>query len=134
MSDHRSTPGLVQHPEESNEYFFEEGCHILELLNSPEHPEASIARARVAPGDTTEWHLLSDTIERYVILEGSGIVSIGYERSEVVNSGDVVVIPSGCPQRIRNTGIGDLVFLAICTPRFSSVHYQRAEPREADAD
>jgi mannose-6-phosphate isomerase-like protein (cupin superfamily) len=36
---------------------------------------------------------------------------------------DVVSIPAGVRQRISNTGIDDLVFLAICTPRFVKENY-----------
>jgi oxalate decarboxylase/phosphoglucose isomerase-like protein (cupin superfamily) len=35
-----------------------------------------------------------------------------------VEAGSVVVIPEGCEQSITNTGKDDLVFLALCTPRF----------------
>jgi len=31
---------------------------------------------------------------------------------------DVVVIPANCAQQISNIGLSDLVFLAICSPRF----------------
>lgn len=33
------------------------------------------------------------------------------------------------PQRIANLGDGDLVFLALCTPRFVSEAYQDAEDK-----
>jgi oxalate decarboxylase/phosphoglucose isomerase-like protein (cupin superfamily) len=35
-----------------------------------------------------------------------------------------VLIPPSCPQRIANIGQGDLVFLAICTPRFKQAAYE----------
>jgi len=35
-----------------------------------------------------------------------------------VGANDVVLIPPGTRQRITNMGDGDLVFLALCTPRF----------------
>jgi len=41
--------------------------------------------------------------------------------------GDVVVIPSLCPQRITNIGNEDLVFLAICTPRFTQKIYENMD-------
>jgi mannose-6-phosphate isomerase-like protein (cupin superfamily) len=100
------------------EYYFEEGCYITELSNTPADPEASIARARVLPGVTTRWHRLTGTTERYVMLEGNGRVEVGDEPARDVGPGDVVVIPPLCRQRITNVGEGDLVFLAICTPRF----------------
>jgi oxalate decarboxylase/phosphoglucose isomerase-like protein (cupin superfamily) len=36
----------------------------------------------------------------------------------------VVLIPPSTRQRIANTGPGDLVFLAICTPRFTQGAYE----------
>jgi oxalate decarboxylase/phosphoglucose isomerase-like protein (cupin superfamily) len=36
----------------------------------------------------------------------------------------VVLIPPGAAQRISNTGDDDLVFLAICTPRFVREAYR----------
>jgi len=39
----------------------------------------------------------------------------------------VVLIPAACRQRITNTGAGDLVFLAICTPRFIYDAYEELE-------
>lgn len=109
---------------EANEYFFEEGCYILELLNTPDDPAVSIARARVPPGVTTRWHRLRGVVERYVILSGSGRVEIGEEAPRKVAAGDVVGIPAMCRQRIANVGADDLVFLAVCTPRFTRDAYE----------
>lgn len=109
--------------DESAEYFFVEGCHILELSNSPDDPEVSIARARVEPGVTTHWHALKDTTERYVILDGVGEVEVGDAAPQHVSAGCVVQIPAGCRQRIRNVGDTDLVFLAVCSPRFVAENY-----------
>lgn len=111
----------------NTEYFFHEGCFITELSNHADDPTVSIAQARVEPHQTTRWHRLRDTIERYVILSGSGIVEIGDEPPRAVTKGDVVFIPALCPQRIQNTGDVDLIFLAICTPRFLPENYQDLE-------
>lgn len=108
------------------EYWLEEGCFILELANSADDPEASIARARVPAGGTTRWHRVAATTERYLILEGRGRVEVGERPPREVSAGDVVVIPRAQRQRIANVGDGDLVFLAICTPRFVPENYQEA--------
>ena len=110
-----------------SEYYTEELCHIIEISNSPDDPELSIARARVEPGATTRWHRLRDTGERYVILSGTGRVEIGDLPGREMKAGDVAVIPPMCPQRIPNTGAEDLVFLAICTPRFRPEAYEDIE-------
>ena len=105
------------------EYFIAEGCFITELSNAADDPDVSIARARVEPGQTTRWHLLRDTIERYVLLEGSGQVEVGDLPPQPMGPGDVVVIPAGVRQRIGNPGPRDLVFLAVCSPRFEESAY-----------
>jgi mannose-6-phosphate isomerase-like protein (cupin superfamily) len=109
------------------EYYFEEGCHILELSNTEGDPPVSIARARVPPGVTTKHHRLHGIVERYLILEGEATVEVGGLGQEPVGPGDVVLIPAGCPQRITNRGTGDLTFLAICTPRFTPRAYEALE-------
>ncbi len=113
--------------DESDEYFFEEGCFILELSNSSDDPQASIARARVEPGVRTRRHRLDEITERYVILEGQGLIEVAGLAPQTVTPGDVVVIPAGHAQRITNTATTDLVFLAICTPRFSHDRYRDLE-------
>ena len=111
----------------NSEFFTEELCHITELSNSPNDPEQSIARARVAPGITTCWHALIDTTERYVLISGQGIVEIGDLPPTAMNPLDVAIIPPGTRQRITNSGTTDFVFLAICTPRFRPECYQHLD-------
>ena len=106
------------------EFFTPEGCFINELSNIADDPSVSIARARVAAGVTTRWHRVRDTAERYVILEGNGRVEVGDLPAQEVGPGDVVLIPPSCRQRIANVGPRDLVFLAICTPRFRPEAYE----------
>ena len=106
------------------EFPIEEGCFITELSNSAADPEVSIARARVPPGVTTRWHRVKNTVERYVILEGTGRVEVGTRAPEDVRPGDVVLIPRSERQRITNPGSVDLIFLAICTPRFLPEAYE----------
>jgi len=109
------------------EFSTPENCFIIELANSADDPEISIVRARVVPGATTRWHRLRDTAERYVIIGGRGVVEVGELPPAAVGPGDVVVIPPLCRQRITNTGNRDLIFLAICTPRFSEAVYEDLE-------
>jgi len=107
-----------------DEFDTDEGCSIIELSNTPDDPEVSIARVRVEPGVTTRWHRLVGITERYVILEGTGRVEIGSLPPHEVHAGDVVRIPPSCRQRIANIGREDLIFLAICTPRFRQEAYE----------
>lgn len=122
----------VKSADAAQEYFFDEGCFITELSNSGDDPAVSIARARLEPGKTTRWHYLRDTGERYVVLSGTGRAEIGELAPQGVAEGDVVVIPPGTRQRITNTGAEDLVFLAICSPRFTREAYVDIDDIDAD--
>lgn len=117
----------IVHSRYIGEYWFEEGCHIQEIGNSPDDPAVSIARARVGGGMRTRWHCLEGTVERYLIVEGSGTVEVGDTPPTAVGAGDLVLIPAGVRQRISNDGANDLVFYAICTPRFEPGCYRALE-------
>ncbi|MDA8402777.1 MAG: cupin domain-containing protein [Desulfobacteraceae bacterium] len=114
----------IAHIHPDPEFYTSEKCHIIELINTPDDPDISIARARVAPGVTTRWHRLAGITERYVILEGTGRMEAGNLPPQDVSAFDAVRIPPACPQRITNTGREDLIFLAICTPRFQPEAYE----------
>lgn len=116
-------PKIITYDPE-REYFFREGCFINELSNSDADPGLSVARVRVRPGDFTCWHRLDGSAERYVILQGNGEVEIGDLAPRRVSEGDVVLIPPGCRQRIHNSSEKELVFLALCTPRFEAACYR----------
>ena len=109
------------------EFYIGEQCFITELSNGDHDEGISIARARVTPGVSTHWHALRGTVERYVLLEGEGCVEVGDLPAQQVGPGDVVIIPAGCRQRITNTGSADLVFLAVCSPRFTAGCYEDLE-------
>ena len=117
----------VLRPNASGELLTDEGCFILELLNTLEDQSVSVARARVAPRAATELHRLLGVNERYVMTEGVGEVEIGGTTTQTVKAGDIVLIPSGTSQRITNTGDSDLSFLCIRTPRFDAAAYQALE-------
>ncbi|MCU7959600.1 MAG: cupin domain-containing protein [gamma proteobacterium symbiont of Bathyaustriella thionipta] len=109
---------------EDDEYFFAEGCYILELCNNPLDAHVSIARARLPAGETTRWHCLQGISERYIILQGQGEVYVGDEAPLAVRKQDVVFIPAGCAQRMHNNGEQELIFLAVCSPRFVESAYR----------
>ena len=107
----------------TTEYFFKEGCFIEEWHNSSADDEMSVARVRVEVDKTTKPHLLRNTKERYVLLDGTAQVTVG-SKTWMVEQGDIVEIPPNVVQKIQNVGSSDLVFLAICTPRFEEQNYQ----------
>lgn len=113
----------IKHFDGDQEYFIDEGCYIVETSNTADDPEVSIARARVEAGKTTRWHRLKGISERYIILSGRGRVEVGDVPPREVVAGDVVLIPPMVRQRIGNIGQSDLIFLVICSPRFSPAAY-----------
>jgi len=117
----------IRHYDPKKEYFTPERCYITELLNEAGDGTCSIAQARVLPGVTTQKHALRGIAERYVILSGTGRVSIGERVDVELKPMSVVSIPAGVPQCIKNTGTEDLVFLCICTPRFAIEAYLNLE-------
>jgi mannose-6-phosphate isomerase-like protein (cupin superfamily) len=118
---------FIKKQDKKEEFYTSEKCYITELSNTPEDPDVSIARARVEPGVTTRWHRLKGTTERYLILSGQGLVETGDLPPQKVTTGDVVIIAPLCRQRITNTGLDDLIFLAVCTPRFMPDVYEDVE-------
>jgi mannose-6-phosphate isomerase-like protein (cupin superfamily) len=122
-----ATTPLTHRGSMMDEYFFEERCFISEWWNSEQDADVSVARARVLPGVTTRLHRLRGIMERYIILEGQGLVEINGQPAGTVSTGDVVLIPPGVPQRITNPGISDLLFLVVCTPRFLPEAYEDLE-------
>lgn len=99
------------------EFFTDERCFIIELLNTDASPAVSLAIARVEPGVTTQLHVLKGVTEVYVLQQGSGIMQVGDEQHSV-GVGDQVTIAADTAQCIFNDGDVDLVFYCICTPRF----------------
>jgi mannose-6-phosphate isomerase-like protein (cupin superfamily) len=108
------------------EIWTEERCYIAEIVNDPAWPEFSLARCRVEPGVTTQWHSLS-VHEVYLVRTGTGLMYVGDEAPFAVGPGDSVTIPKQVAQRITNTGDADLVFDCVCSPRFLEASYTSLE-------
>ena len=121
---HPAVATVINKPNPKDEFYTDEGCWILEVFRDR---AATVARARVAPGVTTKAHSLRGIIERYLIIEGKGIVRIGEKAPEEVEPGDVVTIPPRVSQSITNCGSSDLVFYCICTPPFTQSCYKSLE-------
>lgn len=113
------------------EYYFKEGCFIEEWHNSEQDESMSVARVRVEAKQQTLLHSLKNTTERYVMLQGEAVVTIDGKSKKVKNK-DVVVIAPGQTQKIQNSLDSDLIFLAICTPRFELENYQEEHDPEQE--
>ena len=101
----------------------DEGCQILELVNTEAEPAYSVARARIMAGAATKKHTLIETTEWYLVLKGRGRLFTGAEAEREVGPGSLTRIPPGVSQFIVNTGKSELVFLVICRPRFTMECY-----------
>lgn len=117
----------IRKPDLKTEFPTPERCWILEAWNDRSDGAVSIARARVAPGATTQLHRLRGVDERYLVVAGTGMVRIGPLAPEKVGPGNIVVIPAGVAQQITNDGNIDLIFYCICTPRVSPECYEAME-------
>jgi mannose-6-phosphate isomerase-like protein (cupin superfamily) len=60
-------------------------------------------------------------------------VEVGDLPPRAVGAGDVVLIPPGCRQRITCLGEEELVFLAVCSPRFRPEAYEDMDPAPLQA-
>ncbi|HEX3001633.1 MAG TPA: cupin domain-containing protein [Methanoregula sp.] len=97
---------------------------LSELLHPDKVPGAaglgcSIAHAIVPREESTLPHKLDHSVELYYILAGQGEVHIGNEEAPV-KAGQIVYIPPGARQFIRNTGTADLIFLCIVSPKWEA--------------
>lgn len=97
---------------------------LCELLHPDKVPGAedlgcSIAHAIVPAGEATLPHSLKKSTELYYILSGFGEMHIGDEQA-AVREGQIVLIPPGARQYIRNTGSAGLVFLCIVAPKWEA--------------
>ncbi|MGI9223325.1 MAG: cupin domain-containing protein [Woeseiaceae bacterium] len=113
-------------PKPGEEVWTVERCYISELLNNNSQPEVSLARTRVESGVTTQLHALSVS-EWYVIESGHGRMRVGDEPAFDVRPGHTATIPKHVAQQITNTGQEDLIFLCVCTPKFSQKCYTPLE-------
>lgn len=97
---------------------------LCELFH-PEHYQGrvssrySIAHACLKPGSASLPHTLIRSSEVYYILEGTGRMHVGEESADL-HSGQLVYIPPGKVQYIENTGEGELRFLALVDPSWTS--------------
>lgn len=67
------------------------------------------------PGQRHELHTHSGQDKLYFVLEGTGEVTVG-ERTESVETGDLVMARSGEPHGINNPGPERLVVLTVMAP------------------
>jgi mannose-6-phosphate isomerase-like protein (cupin superfamily) len=72
----------------------------------------------MAPGGSQRMHS-HENEQCYVILEGTGEMTVGDE-TQTVATGDTVFIPSHAPHGLLNTGKGRLVYISAASPVFGA--------------
>ncbi len=108
------------------EFYTNEKCHIIEMMNIPDIENISISRARVEPRITTQNHALHFD-EVYYVLSGKGEMQINNGELKTLEPGDIAFIKKGSSQKITNVLNVDLIFLCVCTPRFKVEGYESTE-------
>lgn len=67
------------------------------------------------PGQEHKAHIHADQDKMYVVLDGSGVATVG-ETVEPVSEGDVIFAPAGVPHGIRNDSGSPLTVLTVFAP------------------
>ena len=95
-------------------------CEIREIMSPANSTieRQSLAEATLAPGRSTVLHIHETVEEIYYIMSGEGVMFIEGEERDVF-AGDAIANLPGKRHKITNTGDEPLVFLCICTPRYT---------------
>lgn len=78
----------------------------------------SLAQITLPSGNAAQRHYHPVCEESYLILSGTGRVTLGDE-TRAVSAGDAVAIPPNVVHTIVNDSEADLVFLAVCVPAWT---------------
>jgi phosphoglycolate phosphatase len=99
-----------------------DGSIIRSIMDSTngDVKNVSLAEASLAPGLETLEHTHKKSEEIYYFTQGSGIMLLAKKKIPV-KSGDAVLIPTGTPHKIFNTGKKTIKLLCACAPPYS--HY-----------
>ena len=79
----------------------------------------SLAHATLAPGQSSEPHILQESSEVYVFVRGTGLVFVD-EQTTRAAPGNVIHIPAGAKQHVHNDGNTPLEFWCIVAPPWSA--------------
>ena len=75
----------------------------------------SLAFARLEEGEVSLAHRLRKSSELYIFQKGQGCIFIE-GREQVVQPGDVVLVPAGALQHVENKGKGSMEFYCVVSP------------------
>ena len=88
--------------------------------------QMTVTLVDVAPGGRQPIHS-HETEQCYVIIEGTGVMTVGDETSEV-SSGDCIFIPGGSKHGLVNSGDATLRYVSAASPGFDEFTLQGAWP------
>ncbi len=94
------------------------GESIVELIGnaSPVHSARhSVAVITLPPGKSSALHMHPEAEESFLVTAGRGEMSVG-EETIPLRDGSAVLVPSKAPHKITNSGVDDLVYVAVCVP------------------
>lgn len=113
---------LIRRLSDCDEIIAGDNSRLHELLHPDReykfHGDYSLARAILPAGASSKRHILKSS-EVYYILSGRGEIHVDNESSAVL-TGDLVEIPPGAVQWLKNDGDDNLVFLCIVSPPWRS--------------
>ena len=96
--------------------------HLREVLhpkNDPVPLNYSLAHATLQPGQASLPHRLLHRSETYIILKGAAVATVD-EQEISLAAGEVLYIPAGARQSVRNVGAEVLEFLCIVDPPWAA--------------
>jgi mannose-6-phosphate isomerase-like protein (cupin superfamily) len=99
-----------------------DATHIREVLHPGKGEAAlpySLAHATLEPGTASLPHVLTESEELYIVIEGHGTAYVGGEEVDL-RPGAVLLIPKGVEQFVRNEGTGPLRFWCVVSPPWSA--------------
>ena len=89
----------------------------------------SLAKASLEVGTSSYPHILKEQSELYIFLEGNAEVFIGEEKT-FARKGDIVWVPAGVKQYVKNIGDETLHFFCIVDPPWQEVDEIILAPEE----
>jgi len=110
---HKKTHDL-KHGIVSDDTFLTEIIHPVHNKEDPKTPY-SLAHAQLEPNTQSRPHVLTESIETYIIIKGVGEISIENEKEQVY-PGSIIIVPPKQIQHIKNTGSTILEFYCIVSP------------------
>lgn len=91
---------------------------VLHPKNDPVDTGYSLAEARLAPGKSSYPHILQEQSELYIFIQGTACVYIEQEQC-TAKAGEVVLVPAGAKQYVKNVGEQELIFYCVVNPPWS---------------